>query len=654
MELSKEQEHFVELALQNKNILVDACIGSGKTTSIQELCNRFDENKKILYLTYNKLLKIDAINKIKNKNVKVQNYHGFVYGLLASKKIKVSVPELLNRFLLTNISTGNYDVLIIDEYQDIDTQISQVLLRIKQDNPSIQIIAVGDMNQKIYDFTSLNVFDFINDFLDDYEKMSFTQCFRLQNEYAKQIGDTWHKEILGVNNDMIVKQCDNYLDFLMDIAVHNPSEILCLGNRTGQMSEMLNLLEERFPYKFNKNTVFASIKEGDSGVSPKEDSAIFTTFDGSKGLERPYCYVFDFSLDNWFSRISKPNTKSNILKNIFLVAASRGKKEIIFVNFKKNDKKFIPLDLDYLKKIDANNDECSLNFSKPFQISNMYNFKYKEDIDRCFGLLDIKKISLNDTTPMNFKEQDGLIDLSPVIGIWQQAIFFKNYNVWQIIENERYENQDKFISCRYDDTVQKQVLALVAYDTNQNRYYTQVKEPFLTKTQENQIKKRLGSYFTGNEVVEKGVWMSYMSNYGEIKIHGRIDVIDKDNRIVELKYVSQLAPEHYLQLATYLVATKQKTGILWNTKNNEMYEVSVIDPDRFIVYMTETISKGKLTRVMNVNYTNDLYVSEMKKRYIYQSEQIRKRTEAKRLKKAKEKGKQRAKKKAKKITEKRC
>ena len=39
MELSLEQKHLIELAKEGKNVLVDAYIGSGKTTTIQTLCN---------------------------------------------------------------------------------------------------------------------------------------------------------------------------------------------------------------------------------------------------------------------------------------------------------------------------------------------------------------------------------------------------------------------------------------------------------------------------------------------------------------------------------------------------------------------------------------------------------------------------------------
>ena len=39
-QLSNEQQLFIDYALAGHNILVEACIGSGKTTAIQALCNR--------------------------------------------------------------------------------------------------------------------------------------------------------------------------------------------------------------------------------------------------------------------------------------------------------------------------------------------------------------------------------------------------------------------------------------------------------------------------------------------------------------------------------------------------------------------------------------------------------------------------------------
>ncbi|MBY7704795.1 hypothetical protein JIY74_31950 [Vibrio harveyi] len=84
------------------------------------------------------------------------------------------------------------------------------------------------------------------------------------------------------------------VDFL---ATKDPKDILCLGSRFGAINDVLNELETKYNDKFNKNTVYASIKDSDQNLKPKYDSAIFTTFDSSKGLEKPICVVFDFELD---------------------------------------------------------------------------------------------------------------------------------------------------------------------------------------------------------------------------------------------------------------------------------------------------------------------------------------------------------------------
>lgn len=135
LQLSGEQQLFIEEALQGRNILVDACIGSGKTTAIQSLCNELPGAKTVLYLTYNRLLKLDARSRIRKRNVTVTNYHGFAYTVLRKSGISAGVTDLIQTFIKERPPVGKYDVLIIDEYQDIEQELAELLLLIKEHNP---------------------------------------------------------------------------------------------------------------------------------------------------------------------------------------------------------------------------------------------------------------------------------------------------------------------------------------------------------------------------------------------------------------------------------------------------------------------------------------------------------------------------------------
>ena len=136
-DLSSEQKLFIDLALRGENILVDACIGSGKTTAIQTLCGLMGAGKQILYLTYNKLLKLDAKSKIKTKGTRttVTNYHGFCYSELRRNGLQPNFSDCIQMYNQANLPVRQYDVMILDEYQDIEQEIAEMLYHIKDANP---------------------------------------------------------------------------------------------------------------------------------------------------------------------------------------------------------------------------------------------------------------------------------------------------------------------------------------------------------------------------------------------------------------------------------------------------------------------------------------------------------------------------------------
>lgn len=607
MRLSEEQSEFVKIAQEGKNILVDACIGSGKTTAIQALCKELPRDKKILYLTYNKLLKIDAKSKIHEKNVLVTNYHGFAYRSLIRMGIKAGISDLIQKFIKISPNIEPYDVLIIDEYQDIELELAELLKMIKAANPKIQIIAVGDMQQKIYDKTTLNVSEFINEFLDDYLLLEFTRCFRLSSELAARLGRIWSKPIIGVNNECRVERMnkDQVVEFLSQ---QEPADILCLGSRNGDLSKTLNKLEEEYSEIYNKTTVYASISDTDSmgSAEPKKDSAIFTTYDSSKGLERKIVVIFDYTESYWSTRINKPLQSYDILRNIFCVAASRGKNQIIFVDSDEAE---------LSEKTLSTPVNMNMKFEN-MEMSDMFEFKFKEDVEQCFETIKTKKIESEDNCIIQIKNNDGLIDLSPCIGIFQEATYFDGYSIDESIKfHVRIDEDKRFL---YTDKVknsslEEKILFLTSLETKQNRYRNQVAVPFIGDTEENAICKRLATRLSRDEDVQSACAL-YFSNKrnGDLLFtaFGMADAV-KDDVIYELKFVSELTHEHFLQCASYVVAMEKKKGILWNTRDNTLYEITVPNKTRFLDAVTNAITKGVIKKY-NKPSDKNIQLNELK------------------------------------------
>ena len=591
--LSDEQTLFVNKALSGQNILVDACIGSGKTTAIQHLCSMFPETMQILYLTYNKLLKLDAKDKIKNKNVTVTNYHGFTYGILMRNGIQSNINDAIQLFNKIKPSIKAYDVLIIDEYQDIEQEFSELLEYIKAANPAMQIIAVGDMAQKIFDRTTLDVPAFMEEFLGCHIKLSFTKCFRLSAGLAERLGRIWGKEIVGVNDSCVVEEM-TLLEVTHFLSMQAPRDILCLGARTGDMTNVLNELENSYADIFNKKTVYASIAEKDSlGKSePSKTAAIFTTFDSSKGLERKICVVFDYTESYWDVRVKKPQQKYEILRNIFCVAASRGKEHIIFV---ANGEALLS------EKAISMNPDSAKKYEKTVNISEMFDFKYQEDIESCYALLECVKIPVEDTSVIAIKPTDDLIDLSPCIGTYQEAVFFSQdqYNIDEEIElyyktHKKGKKDDDALQLSLDE----KILYLTALETKQERYQKQVKIPFVSESERTEIINRLSKVFIRDEKVQVPCEIPFYEENSEqecFKALGLCDVL-KDKTVYELKFVSELSHIHFLQCACYMLALKMEKGILWNTRDNTRYKIRIVDREAFLDAVAKATTKRQLKK----------------------------------------------------------
>lgn len=619
-DLTDEQEAFINKALKGNNVLVDACIGSGKTTAIQALCDRFDKSLSILYLTYNKLLKIDARSKIHNNNVIVDNYHAFANDCLRTIGIHVGVDDMIPTFNHLRPDTGHIDIMVIDEYQDIQSDIADMLNEILSQNPDCQIVAVGDMKQKISNRTSLDVWQFINDFMGEgHFIMKFTKSFRLSPSYAKDIGYMWDKDIKGLNPDCKIRYARNVFEAINYIAALDPGDFMCLGATWGGMQYALNQLEEQYPEKFNKNTVYASIA-GYNDIEPDKESAIFTSYDKSKGMERDILIVFDWTYDYWVSRSDKPGVNTDIIRNIFLVAATRGKKMVMFVPQYKKQKGNIPV----MTRDTFPKNEIHKVPMKNVDISKMFAYQNNDDLDKCYSFIKKKKLRADDASVINIRTNDGFIDLSPCIDIYQEAAYFDNYNImreFDFINNlNRSDNPVDYDYINEHPDLEERICYLVSLKTSQNRYKNQIDLPLVNDKHSTEIMERLSARIDKDADVQIECYIpfgkldpKYRTNDGTYRPYffakGIADAVI-DNTVYDFKFVKELGHEDFLQCAAYMIALNCNKGILWNIRDNSIYSVSIRDKEGFMDAVTACITHHELTYYFNPYDIKDIQWNE--------------------------------------------
>lgn len=607
--LTDEQQFFIDSALAGKNILVDACIGSGKTTTIQKACEYLNP-KRVLYLTYNRRLYDDACRKIHDQNTTIATFHRFAAQCCAANGIEQTSMNTVCRQFAMISHIPKYDVVIVDEYQDLREDTAGVLNTIcrlsylEYDGFVPQFLIVGDMQQKIYDTSNFKADEFIQylfGIVKNDEYMRFTQCFRLAPAYAAEIGQAWGKSIIGCNPNNRVETMDSLRHIANILSGYEPKDILVLGGKMswGARTQLQNMLEETYPNKFNKNTVYASMDEQDEMQSfDTSDAAIFTTYDSAKGLERKVCVVCDFT-DKYFEARQKHSVSREILKNIFLVAASRGKERIIFYKDQYADK------LEF-STIGAITGDMPIDM-KPVAMSNAFEHKYEEDIRDCVDFLTIEKIQ-DAGEIIQATKSDGFIDLSACIGIHAQATYFDNFDIDAIILRNSVDAQNRNLHLPEFNpnwSLQKKILYYISMESGQLRYLRDIKKKFVSRASDKEIHKRLATVFDGTEPVELPCRITFQNarnattgvRIGDKMLTGRCDAFTHNGELYELKFVDTISPDHELQAALYAIAFNVEYAIIWNLQDDTKYRVS-IDPSKisdFLQCVCKCISKDMLT-----------------------------------------------------------
>jgi superfamily I DNA/RNA helicase len=196
--ISNEQSNIIK-SLENNNIIVDSVAGSGKTTTILYI-TKANPNKNILLLTYNSKLKLETRNRVKNlnlKNIEVHSYHSYCVKYYDNHCITDSkIREIINTESVFIKLPKNYDIIILDEAQDITPLYFELICKIIKDlNYNTKICIFGDQNQSIYGFNKADErYIIYGDKLFNFNQLTWKkeylkESFRITNKMAEFINN---------------------------------------------------------------------------------------------------------------------------------------------------------------------------------------------------------------------------------------------------------------------------------------------------------------------------------------------------------------------------------------------------------------------------------------------------------------------------------
>jgi len=645
---SYEQQIIID-QIENNNIIVDAVAGSGKTTTILHIALKYNKFN-ILIITYNTKLRIETSNRIQElnlKNIEIQTYHGFCTKYYQNCR----TDNQINNILKSNIKNRKkfkYDLLILDEAQDITITYFELLCKIINDNNGIQHICIlGDKNQSIFDFNKADSrFITLADKLFNFNDLSWIKCelstsYRLTHEMSKFMNDCILQEnrVVAQKNGPKVKYiiCNtfrepkpgyNYIPFnevMRYLNNYSRDDIFILGPSVkSEGTPIRNLANKLTEHKIE---IFVPNNDDEKiDLDVIRDKIVFSTFHQVKGLERKVVLVFGVT-DNYFKYYAK-SADPNKCPNTIYVALTRAKECMtLFHHYKDNYCNFI--DTQKLKmctyfyedpryKLHAHNGPSNMKEIGATELLKHLPFEIINHAKSYLKITEIQKKS--DKIDIKTKVKQGIYyeNVSEITGTAIPARF-EYINKGQM---EIYNALKKNYDVNFPNTI-KELLDLsnkyCAWRSGYNYKLLQVNDyNWLNDEQLSLATDRLNKHISKNANYEKKLEYTNLTLFKNNKksLSGVIDCID-GNKVWEFKCVNELDENHILQLGIYAFLLyhnnlQKKNKLIENLTKYDTSIYNFIENEIITFQVDNNILIGNITKKfkngnMNVKDKNKTY-----------------------------------------------
>jgi len=351
---SEEQSVIIEEVKKGNNVIVDACAGSGKSTTILSTAKAIPTNRFLL-ITYNKSLRKEIqekVTELKLENIVVHTYHSLC---VATYNPEAHVDKVMRLLIQNNtpplIDLTPFDIVVLDEVQDMTFLYFRLVVKyIKDIGEPIQLMVLGDYMQGLYEFKGADI-RFLTMAADLWKGFpllsnphSFIACqlktsYRITNPMADFINHVMigEQRLFACKEGEPVYYIRRQIHELERIVVttirdlienHNakPSDFFVLGGSVKGPNSVIRRIENAL---VNANIpCHVPMMESSDHIDEEviQGKIVFSSFHTSKGRQRPYAFVvgFDHSYFKIIARTLDPLSCPNTL----YVATTRASKRL--------------------------------------------------------------------------------------------------------------------------------------------------------------------------------------------------------------------------------------------------------------------------------------------------------------------------------------
>jgi AAA domain len=390
LETSTEQQLVCDHIAAGDNVVVDACAGSGKSTTILSVARQLPK-KRFLQITYNAMLRKEFREKVEESdltNIEVHTYHSLAVRYFSGEAYTdTGIRHLLSDGLLPREEMPPYDIVVLDETQDMTFLYFRFVLYLlgficgegRRGRPhKVQLLILGDYMQGLYEFKGADI-----RFLTQADKIwsgaftkkkylksaIFHRCslktsYRITRPMAAYVNYVMlgEERLLACRDGCPVTYIRNSRTNIERIVVYHilkilqegdlPSDIFLGASVKGANSnirKLENVLVERgIPCHV---PMLENEKIDDRVINGK---VVFSTFHTVKGRQRKYVFVVGFD-QSYFSYYAK-NMNQEKCPNTLYVACTRATHHMFLLesNDRSTDQplKFLKMDHHEMKVAD--------------------------------------------------------------------------------------------------------------------------------------------------------------------------------------------------------------------------------------------------------------------------------------------------------------